>query len=295
MLDAIACSLDMSFAKRKLQRASLPAVFLKGEGSNGKDSLGSLLELVYLNNRTAIDLAAIAHHDRDHQKFGLSPMCEKTCVNFSSENVRRDISGMETLKKLVTGEVIMMADKGVTQKPHKVKALQIFCTNKDMVISNPQTSIKTRYKLMTLPYEYKEQREIDAAPEGKKSHLRLADPRFADTDWMAIHVVPALFNLMLARFQEVLNRGHIDWSACDHEFEELTRSSSHMRAFLDSGLIRVSEQDYDFTPTVDLYKKYKLFCREIDRAVPKTVPGIVYADGDAPIEEADPKGPPCQI
>lgn len=293
LMDLLACSLDMPSARAILLREYLPGLFLKGEGQNGKDSLRNLLELLHQGNKTNVGLASISDHDHDTNKFAINGLRETTCVNFSSENKKTDISKLETLKALVTGDPVRIADKGINARSIKVSALQIFCTNRDMVISDTSASITSRYKVMTLPYSFQSEEDYaKKSEEEKRDKYRLADVRFGDRAWVSEHVMPALFNELVERLVATLNRRKIDWSACEHEFANLAAESDHVKGFLASDFINVTGRPDDFASTDDIYKAYCKYCVDIERAILETDSSfkscLVEVDYKSPQAKYDP-------
>jgi phage/plasmid-associated DNA primase len=262
----------------------MPELLLKGEGSNGKDSLRKILDLIFLSQLSSIDLNAIKRHDTDTQKFGLTGMNERTRINFSSENRSVDLSKMETNKKLVTGDPVVVAHKREDQKQICINALQIHCTNRPMHLSNPQMSIVSRIQMMSLPYSFvspamlaKKQGASDAAK------YLLADPCFNDRHWLAANVVPAIFNMLLAHLEAVLNRGSIDWACCEHEREAMVGESNHLQGFLASEFVTVTDEETDYCASVRLYSLYQEYCVSIDRAVRE---GMDFREADPDAAEA---------
>lgn len=268
LLDFLSCSLDGNLARNTVRDRGVKGLFLVGDGLNGKDTLGKLLELLYPMRTSNIRLADIKNHDHDAQKFGLSGMDARTAVNFSSENASQDISTNETLKALVTSDKVLMAKKGCDQDAVRVYALQIHCTNKEMFISNPQLSIRSRYAFMPLPYSFRGQKDIDKLPPSARANARLADIRFSHSAWTTQHILPAMFNELCDRLAAVLNRGAIDWDCCDDSFDAIVGESDHVQQFIKSeDYIQLTDSDEDICPTGLLYLRYVAFCVDIERGV----------------------------
>ena len=265
--DYLSCSLDMGAARSRLNRTDIPTLLLTGQGSNGKDTLRILLELVYALRVSNIGLPAIKHHDKDANKFGLNGMDERTAVNFSSENPSVDISRMETFKRLATADPVVVADKGKDQRSIIINALQIHATNRQLHLSNPQVSILSRLQAMTLPFSFLSKKLIDSRPEDQRANLKVARPEFQDRKWLNENIVPAFFNLLLARFEVVLNRGEIDWSPVAHEIQNMIAGSDHVRAFLSSPHVKITEDSGDFVSSAELYGLYTRYVVDSQRAV----------------------------
>jgi phage/plasmid-associated DNA primase len=283
LLDFLSTSLALEDCRATLNRTDMPELLLRGAGSNGKDSMRKCLKALYMSRLSSIDLAAIKKHDKDTQKFGLTGMDERTYINFSSENSPVDLSKMETNKKLVTGDPVIVARKRQDQIDINITALQIHCTNRPMYMSNPQVSIVSRIQVMSLPYSFTSASKLAQVPEKDKDKFLLADPKFNDRRWLVQNILPALLNELLARLEVVLNRGSIDWSCCEHERDEMVGESRHLQGFLTSEFIKVTGDSTDFSSSVSLFSQYQQYCVSIDRA---TLSGLDFKEADPDCDQA---------
>ena len=247
----LGASLDLS-AIRKRRGRDVRALFLLGEGNNGKDTLRECLCQVYGGHGvTAIPLQAFKAADKQ-QSFGLYDLVVSR-VNWSSENDKVSIDTCQTLKNVITGEEVTVEKKyeqGFTTRP---KAVVIFNLNDSPAIESQQEAITSRYALLPFNTVFK------SNPDPAHSHEKQADPRLKDDpEYLRETILPAFLNRMLQGYEDALAQG-IDYSSIGTLMNEIRESNSHIISFIkQTNLVECTYSEG--LKTSDIYASYERWC-----------------------------------
>ena len=115
-LKTLAASLDLATVRKFKSR--IKAIFCRGRGNNGKDSLREAASYVYGTAMTAATVSDLQIYDNG-KKFPLAKL-EGSLINWSSENSSfKNIDGLQSLKAAITGEPLDVERKNQVSIPNK--------------------------------------------------------------------------------------------------------------------------------------------------------------------------------
>jgi putative DNA primase/helicase len=223
----IAASLDLPIV-RKWKGRAVRAVFLKGDGSNGKDTLRTITEMVLGYGAIASCSATDFKQYDQGRNFPIYPLRGKR-VNWPSENA--DVGRVDELKGLraaITGDPITFEAKNKMGTQEPCKAVFLFNVNEAPNLVAQLKATETRWGIVPFNKTYSlnpQQGEMQADPRFKE------DPNFVQEK-----ILPAFLNQLLVQLQAVVLEG-IDYFCTQSAFEEMQREASHLLQFAhDTGL-----------------------------------------------------------
>jgi phage/plasmid-associated DNA primase len=218
----IAASLDLSTV-RKFKGRAVKAALLKGDGSNGKDALRTLVQMVFgsgaMSSCTATDF-----RDYDSgRKFPLFELRGKR-LNWPSENADAGrIDQFRALRAAITGDPIAFEQKNKPVLPAEpLETIFLFNVNEAPNIVAQLQATSSRWTLIPFNKTF--------ANNPVAGQLQ-ADPRFKeDPQFIKDKILPAFLNRLIQQLQAVVLEG-IDYSCTQNLFEEMQRENSHLLQF----------------------------------------------------------------
>lgn len=256
LLGVLAASLDLQEVRKRKGR-SIRLLLLIGEGCNGKDTLKTWITLLYgKHGVTIVSLGAFHAADRG-RTFSLYPLLSSK-VNWSSENQKIKFDSCQTLKCFITGDEITLEKKFKDPFDIKPKAIGLFNLNEDPIFENDSEAITGRYGILRFESIFK------SSPNPEKPWEVKGDPRFKeDEDFIKENILPALLNLMIDRFKEILV-DEIDYKATDKYLQDIRESVNHLNEFIREYNIEKCAVDDGISPR-DFYEEYYLpWCYQKD-------------------------------
>jgi putative DNA primase/helicase len=251
-LRTIAASLDLK-AVRQYKGRTTRALLLKGDGSNGKDSLREVVSLMYgKQGITGCTLTDFAAYD-EGRKFSLAKLAFSR-VNWSSENANSTrLDKIQSLKAFITGDPLDSERKGVDAEEFEPTGIAVFNVNETPTMQGALEAIQSRYGIL----EFNKTFKIGADPS--KGELE-ADSRFKyDPMFMQLLVVPAFLNRVLQSLQDLMKEG-IDYSCTKAALEGIQAENCHLFQFCqDTGLGYVSEA---VTSVADIWEQLEAWYKE---------------------------------
>jgi len=222
-LRTIAASLDLATVRQHKGRL-VRAIFAKGHGNNGKDSLREIVARMYGNKGlTGATLNDFAQYDLG-RKFPLSGLIHSR-VNWASENASNvKLDEIQSLKAYITGDPLDSEQKGKDSQSYIPVGVPIFNINDCPRVQAVIEAIKSRYSVLLFNKTFK----IGADPS--KGEIE-ADPRFKyDPNFLQSEVLPAFLNRVLASLVNLMADG-IDYSCTDGAMEDIQTQNSHLFQF----------------------------------------------------------------
>jgi putative DNA primase/helicase len=222
-LRTIAASLDIPTV-RKYKGRTVRALLLKGDGSNGKDSLREVVSLMYgRQGMTGCTLTDFAAYD-EGRKFSLSKLFNSR-VNWASENANtKRLDKIQSLKAFITGDILDSERKGIDSEEYMPEGIAIFNVNDTPDIQGTLEAIATRYGILSFNKTFK----IKADPS--KGEIE-ADPRFKyDPIFLATMVVPAFLNKVLQALVDLMREG-IDYECTEAALSDIQIENCHLFQF----------------------------------------------------------------
>lgn len=223
----IAAALDLATV-RKYKGRCVRALFLKGDGANGKDTLRGLAqELFGMGAIANCSVTDFAQYDSGTY-FKVYPLRGKV-INWPSENA--DVGRVDQLRGLraaITGDPITFEQKHKQGIQEPCKAVFLFNINEAPQLVTTLKASETRWGIIPFNKTY--------SNNPGTGELQ-ADPRFKeDPQFIQDKILPAFLNRLLEQLQAVALAG-IDYSPTQELMEEIQRESSHLLQFAeDTGL-----------------------------------------------------------
>ena len=213
---------------RKLTGRTAKALLMSGFGSNGKDSLKTVLSLI-TKNIANVSLQDFKEYDSG-RKFPLSRL-KGSSVNWSSENSAVNLATLQSIKTAITGENLSYEKKGKDEDNMTCSAIHLFNVNEVPQISSLD-AVLSRFTEIRFNKTY--------SPRPKNGEL-LADPRFRyDFEFLIEKVCPAFLNRMISGLVETVKEG-IDYSPTDHLIEKMKEKTNHLWAFANDTKLQASD------------------------------------------------------
>ncbi|MCT7969981.1 helicase superfamily 3 [Laspinema sp. D1] len=230
-LKTIAASLDLETVRSHRGR-EVKALLLKGNGSNGKDSLREVVSLLYGGQGlTSVGFGDFAQADNG-RKFPVAAI-ERSRVNWPSENADKvKLDRLQSLKIAITGDNSFAIErKGQDEYQIAPKCVHLFNVNDSPRLTAALDAIQTRYAVIAFNKTFK------TNPDITKNELA-ADPRFKyHPEFVRESVAPAFLNRVLESLVALMQEG-IDYQACAEALEAIQCESSHLWQFAkDVGLV----------------------------------------------------------
>ncbi|MBD2085079.1 DUF5906 domain-containing protein [Coleofasciculus sp. FACHB-542] len=226
-LKTIAASIDLKVV-RKHKGRTVKALLLKGNGSNGKDSLREVVNLFYGKEAlTGCSFQDFKQYDTG-RKFPLAKL-SRSKVNWSSENSDIiQLDKLQSLKMAITGESIDIELKGEMEYSINSNAIFLFNINDTPNLTANTEAIYSRYGILEFTKTYKENPE--------KGELK-ADSRFKyDIEFLKAEVLPTFLNKLLIYLPKLMTEG-IDYSCTNQVLDEVREKANHLYSFVkDTGL-----------------------------------------------------------
>ncbi|MEG4446019.1 DUF3854 domain-containing protein [Microcoleus sp. AT9_B5] len=223
-LRTAAAALNLKLVRSKLTGRGVKGLLCHGEGSNGKDTLRAVLSAVFGRGMTGKSLSDFKSYDNG-RKFSLAGI-EGSICNWASENTPKiDLDTIQSLKQLITGDIIDIERKGKDGYEYKPAAIFLANCNKLPSITGGTAAIDDRYSILSFEKTYKH----NADPS--QGELE-ADPRFKDDEnFILERIAPAMLNKMLERLPLLLKEG-IDYKATREAMREAQEGSRHLWQFV---------------------------------------------------------------
>lgn len=223
-LRTAAAGLSLQLVRSKLTGRGVKGLLCCGDGSNGKDTLRTVLATVFGRGMVGKSLSDFKSYDNG-RKFNLSGLVGAVC-NWSSENTEYvNIDSLQSLKQYITGDPIDIERKGKDSYEYKPSAIFLANCNKPPSITGGTAAIDDRYGILSFTKTYK--RNADPS----KGELE-ADPRFKeDPDFILNRIAPAMLNKMLERMPRLLKEG-IDYTSTRDAMREIQEKSNHLWEFV---------------------------------------------------------------
>ncbi|MEG4322000.1 MULTISPECIES: DUF5906 domain-containing protein [unclassified Microcoleus] len=218
----VAASLCLPLARLKMSRVK--GLLCHGDGSNGKDTLRTVLVKVLGRGVTGKTLKDFQVYDTG-RKFPLAGL-ENSLCNWSSENSdATKLDKLQSLKQFISGDELTIEYKGRGEYPYEPQAIFLANCNILPSISTDSKAITSRYCILSFKKIY------DTNPDLSKGELQ-ADPRFKlDQDFIANQIAPAFLKRMLERIPLLLIEG-IDYGSGDAALPEAQEKSQHLWQFV---------------------------------------------------------------
>ena len=218
----VAASLCLPLARLRMSRVK--GLLCHGDGSNGKDTLRTVLVKVLGRGVTSKTLKDFQVYDAG-RKFPLAGL-ENSLCNWSSENSdTTKLDKLQSLKQFISGDVLTIEHKGRGEYPYEPQAIFLANCNILPSISTDSKAITSRYCILSFKKIY------DMNPDLSKGELQ-ADPRFKlDPDFIADHIAPAFLKRMLERIPLILAEG-INYGSGDAALREAQEKSQHLWQFV---------------------------------------------------------------
>jgi putative DNA primase/helicase len=218
----VAAALCLPLARLRMSRVK--GLLCHGDGSNGKDTLRTVLVKVLGRGVTSKTLKDFQVYDAG-RKFPLAGL-ENSLCNWSSENSdTTKLDKLQSLKQFISGDVLTIEHKGRGEYPYEPQAIFLANCNILPSISTDSKAITSRYCILSFKKIY------DMNPDLSKGELQ-ADPRFKlDPDFIADQIAPAFLKRMLERIPLILEEG-INYGSGDAALREAQEKSQHLWQFV---------------------------------------------------------------
>lgn len=218
----VAAALCLPLARLRMSRVK--GLLCHGDGSNGKDTLRTVLVKVLGRGVTSKTLKDFQVYDAG-RKFPLAGL-ENSLCNWSSENSdTTKLDKLQSLKQFISGDVLTIEHKGRGEYPYEPQAIFLANCNILPSISTDSKAITSRYCILSFKKIY------DMSPDLSKGELQ-ADPRFKlDPDFIADQIAPAFLKRMLERIPLILEEG-INYGSGDAALREAQEKSQHLWQFV---------------------------------------------------------------
>ena len=223
----IATGLDIDTV-RKFKGRAVKALFLKGDGSNGKDTLRVITEMLMGQGAIASCSATDWKQYDSGRAFPIFNLKGKR-LNWPSENA--DIGRVDALRGLraaITGDPITFEAKNKMATQEPCRSVFLFNCNEAPNIVAQLKATSSRWGIVPFNQTY----SLEPGPDELQ-----ADPRYKeDPIFVREKILPAFLNRLLEQLQAVVHEG-IDYTCTQDLFEELQRENSHLLQFAhDTGL-----------------------------------------------------------
>lgn len=222
-LRTIAASLDLPTV-RKYKGRLVRGLLLKGDGSNGKDSLREVVAAMYgYKGMTGCTLADFKAYD-DGRKFPLSRL-RLSRINWATENANTaKLDKIQSIKAFITGDTLSSEGKGKDEEDFTPAGVGLFNVNDTPNLQASLEAIASRWGVLSFTKTFK----IGADP--LKGEIE-ADPRFKyDPEFLKQQVLPAFLNRVLAALVDLMRFG-IDYSCTNQALLDIQAENSHLFQF----------------------------------------------------------------
>lgn len=223
-LKTIAAALDLPTIRMKL-RDRIRALLLKGDGSNGKDTLREAVSEIFSQGLTGCTFKDFSQYD-EGRKFPLSKLAYSR-INWASENHSNfSLDKLQSLKSVITGDPIDIEAKNQDEYTIKPSCVLLLNCNEAPSILAAQEAIATRYCFVKFNKTFK------SNPNLENGELPV-DPRFKnDPTFLQQQVCPSLLNKILDALSRLVEEG-INYKKLDSAIDEIRKESSHLLQWAD--------------------------------------------------------------
>lgn len=222
-IQTLAAGLDLAWVRKHQGR--IKAIIAKGSGSNGKDSIKNAIVRIFTQEQVCnVPFSSFKAYDNG-QKYDLTKLRDKK-VNWSSENNQTTVlDRSESLNCAITGNGIDYRDMNKLPKEFEPVCINIFNVNLVPKATGGLESFLSRFAVIEFTKTFAND------PDPSQGQIQ-ADSRFAyDPEFMREQVCPALLNLLLEEFPQVVEKG-IDYSPLKKSLNELQEDSNHLWGFV---------------------------------------------------------------
>jgi phage/plasmid-associated DNA primase len=220
LLRVIASALDFQFIKSTTGRPR--ALLLSGTGNNGKDTIRSVVEILFNESVCHLSLNHFKLYDEGNQ-FHLSKL-DKSLISWSSESKQINIEELQSLKAAISGDPLEKEKKGKDSVTFTPNTVFFFNCNKPPAFTSNMEAIASRWAVVGFNKTY------SMKPDLLKGELQ-ADPRFKDDpNFLKEKVAPAFLNLLIKQLEDIAING-IDYNPLQENLEKIKRDSSHLFQF----------------------------------------------------------------
>jgi putative DNA primase/helicase len=247
-----AAALDLRLVRSRLTGKGVKGLLCLGEGSNGKDTLRTVLAAIFGRGMTPKSLSDFKAYDGG-RKFTLAGLEGGIC-NWASENAATvSLDCLQSLKQFITGDPIDIERKGKDSYEYKPTAIFLANCNKLPGITGGTAAIDDRYGILSFTKTYK--RGANTA-QGELE----ANPRFKDDEnFILERIAPALLNKMLAAMPKLLTEG-IDYRATREAMEKAQQETKHLWQFVRD--VGIATQAGGRIYIKDCWEQYQDWCTE---------------------------------
>jgi len=222
-LRTIAASLDIKTV-RKYKGRLVRGLILKGDGSNGKDTLREVVAAMYgYQSISGCTLSDFKAYD-DGRKFPLFKL-KNSRVNWASENANTTLlDKLQSVKSFLTGDTLSSEAKGQDELDYAPTAVGLFNCNDTPNLTATLEAIISRWGILTFTKTFK----IGADPA--KGEIE-AEPRFKyDPEFIRCNILPAFLNKVLQALIDLMEQG-IDYSSTEKALLDIQKENSHLFEF----------------------------------------------------------------
>jgi putative DNA primase/helicase len=262
----VAAAFDLKNIRMIKGSRTVRALLLKGDGSNGKDTLKILVQSLFGKGKVSSCSFSDFKQYEEGNRFNVSLIHNKA-INWPSENSSTiPIDGLEVLKNVITGDTISIEKKGKDAIEYNPQIVCMFNINKGVDLMTQLTALESRWAIIPFNKSY-----VD---NPKNIHELQADPRFREDDrFIQENLAPAFLNRLLDQLQSLAIEG-IDYSPTKEIMTTMQQQACHLMQFCaDTGLqyaegqsVQVKtiwdkleqwyvENDYLIRPTLDAFGK----------------------------------------
>ncbi|MGB5634059.1 MAG: DUF5906 domain-containing protein [Waterburya sp.] len=282
LLRTLAASIDLAEI-RKSKGREIKALLLQGEGSNGKDSVREVTQILFGESMVSLTVGDFQAYDQG-RKFPLAKLANAR-ISWASENTKfSSLENLQSLKCAITGDTVDIEQKNKPEYQIQPNTIFLFNCNESPSLVGGSEAIKSRWAILRFTKTFKKNANL-AYDELE------ADPRFRyDINFLRESVAPAFLNQILEQLPLLLKEG-IDYSSTDKSFEEIKSESNHLWQFVkDMGIAYMPEGKiyikdlwadlktwYTDTGTIEVFRddsgKEKVVWHDQDNGYDKTIKG----------------------
>ena len=237
-----------------------------GGGRNGKSKLAELIK-TFLGAKTVAGLQPSSFEDSENFQIH---MLHGRLVNMYMDISRTALKNTSLLKSLSGRETVTVPRKFKTALTFKNSCKFIFGAN-DLPMSYDITDgFWGRWLLITLPYSFKYQHELDLVPTEQMHKYKLRDDNIIEKI-TSQDELSGMLNWILKSLQKLLKQSGFSYKYTTEEVKSLwiRKSDSFMAFYMDCC---VSENEQKI-PKQELQRAYAAYCREhgIKISTPKRI------------------------
>ena len=228
-LKTIGAAFDLETVRKKKGR-EVRALFLAGEGSNGKDALRYAVSTIFGHQGLVSASLSDFYQFDTGRKFALAKL-EGANISWHSENSDAAlIDRIQSLKLVTTGQPLDVERKGIDEYPTTPKCALLFNVNQAPRLLGAMEAIKSRYAFLEFSKVYSNN------PNPSKGELQ-ADPRFLyDPEFVREQVAPWLLRYCLEHLDLLMKEG-INYAATEATLAKVQEETDHIFQFVrDVGL-----------------------------------------------------------